>query len=189
MEQRTLSQLFWQQALTGGLILGIALFVWDLAGYWLDLPVSNPGVASFVQFVLLAGGIFWFGRKLREQRGPVAGFSYGQAFGFVMALMLCAGVIYGAGQYFLQVVIAPEYYEEVFEASLLGSSLDENLIEQMINMREGISTIMRNPLVYLFSGIFTMVIYGGLVGLILCAFLKRPADPFAGDKNDYNPEV
>ena len=31
-----------------------------------------------------------------------------------------------------------------------------------------------------FSGIFSMLIYGGLLGLLISIFVRRPADPFGG---------
>ena len=40
--------------------------------------------------------------------------------------------------------------------------------------------LMRNPLFAVFSGIFSMLIYGGLLGLLLSIFVRRPADPFGG---------
>ena len=38
--------------------------------------------------------------------------------------------------------------------------------------------LMRNPLFAVFSGIFSMLIYGGLLGLLISIFVRRPADPF-----------
>lgn len=188
MGERNLSKVFWSEALTGGLVLGIALFVWDLIGYWLNLPMAASKLASVVQFVLLIGGIVYFCRRIRAFRGASIGFPYGTAFGFIMAMMLFTGMIYGLGQYFLQVVIAPAYFNEVFEVTLWDSSLSEELIEQTLAMKQ--SMFMNNPVIYIFSGLFTMCLYGGLVGLIAAALMKRPADPFADNnnpENDYNP--
>ncbi|MCD8185211.1 MAG: DUF4199 domain-containing protein [Rikenellaceae bacterium] len=184
MGERNLSKIFWTEALTGGLVLGVALFFWDLIGYWLDLPLKNSGIASLVQFILITGGIVYFSRRMREFRGPALGFPYGSVFGFTMALMLFTGMVYGVGVFFLQVVIAPGYFVELFEMALVNSSLSEAMIEQTLDMRESMSALMKNPIVYLFSGIFTMVIYGGLVGLIAATFIRRPADPFAGEQPD-----
>lgn len=190
MEQRNTSQLFWQQALTGGLILGIVLFVWDWVGYRLDLPVGNPGMASLVQLALLVAGMFYFTQKLREQRGPALGLSYGQAFGFVLALMLCAGLVYGAGLYFLQVVIAPDYYRQIVLAGVENSSY-QALFQANPDMERMMFAMLRSPVFYLFAGVFTLMFYGGPIGLIACVFLKRPADPFAGGRpnNSDNSEA
>ena len=190
MEEKNLSKVFWTEALTGGLVIGVVLFVWDLIGYFFDMPVKASGLASFVQFLILALGIYYFSRRMREFRGPVLGYPYGTAFGFTMGMMLFVGLVYGIGEFFLQVVIAPEYYSGLREYVLLNSGLDESLIEQSLELMEesAFSRIMKNPIVFVFSGIFTMIIYGGLVGLIISAFVKRPADPFAGNTpNDYTP--
>ena len=188
MGERNLSKVFWSEALTGGLVLGIALFLWDLIGYWLNLPMAASGFASVVQFALLIAGIIYFSRRIRAFRGESIGFPYGTAFGFIMAMMLFTGMIYGIGQYFLQVVIAPAYFNEVFEVTLWDSSFSEDLIEQTLAMKQ--SPFMKNPVIYIFSGLFTMCIYGGLIGLIAAALMKRPANPFAdhdNTENDYNP--
>ena len=179
MEQRNASQIFRQQALAGGLILGIALFVWDWIGYRLDLPVGSPAMASLVQFGLMIAGIVYFTQRLREQRGPALGLSYGQAFGFVLALMFCAGLVYGAGLYFLHVVIAPDYFGQIVQASLENSSYSA-LFQANPDMERMMFAMLGNPFFYLFVGIFTLMIYGGPIGLIACAFRGRPADPFAG---------
>lgn len=46
--------------------------------------------------------------------------------------------------------------------------------------------MMGNPLFVVFSGVGTMIIYGGLLGLIVSLFVKRHGDPFAGANNGQN---
>lgn len=181
MEQKNLSKIFWTEALTGGLIVGIGLFVWELIGYWLNLPEKHSGVVSFVQFVILIAGIIYFCRRLRDFRGQAIGFPYTVVFGFILSMMLFTGIVYGAGQFFLQAVIAPAYYDGIFEATIVNSSFDENLTELMLSMRP----MMKNPFIMILSGIFSFVIYGGLIGLLAAAFLQRPPAP----RNHLNPEM
>lgn len=187
--ETNISKIFWKEAMTGGLVVGVVLFLWDLISYWMDLPMKSSGFASLVQFVLLVGGILYFSRRMREFRGPALGYPYGAAFGFVMGMSLFIGMVYGVGAYFLQIVIAPEYFNELFEIALLTSGLSEDLIEQTLTMRETMSHIMKNPIFFIFSGIFSMALYSGFIGLISAAFLKRPADPFADQTDEYNPEA
>lgn len=184
MLEKSPSKMLWHQALTGGLILGAALFAWEFIVY---LTGMQSFASSLIQVVILAAGIVWFGNKLKIQRGPELGFSYGTSFGFVMALMLCAGAVSGVGEFFLQVVIAPEYYEEAYEIALLNTGFDESLLEQVMDIRK--SGLFKNPLTFMFSGVFALVFLGGFIGLILSAFLQKPADPFAGRDNEYNPEA
>ena len=188
MKEKKLSNVFWTEALTGGLTIGVALFVWELIGYWFDMPMKSSGLASFVVFVLLLGGIIFFCRRMRELRGPALGFSYGEVFGFTMGMMLFTGIVCGIGTFFLKVVIAPEYFNEVLEASLWSSNLSEDMIEQALEMQQ--SSLMSNPAVHVVSGLLSMCVYGGLIGLIVAAFMKRPADPFAENNtpDDYNPQ-
>ena len=169
------------EALRGGLILGVALFLWGLIAYFAKLDMNYGGLVSFIQFLILAGAIYYFARRQQLLRGAKEGFSYGQCLGFILALMLCTGFMYGLGQFFLQGVIDPQYYADLTEAALIESNLDDQMVEMATTMMS--SPIMKNPFVYLFSGIFTMLIYGGLIGLIVSAFVKRPADPFAESQN------
>ncbi len=172
MDKSTASKWMWRQALTGGLIIGLVLFVWDFICYKADLQgfISTP-----IQLLILIGGILYFGNKLRTLRGPELGFPYGTCFGFVIALMLCTGLVYGIGQYFLQMVIAPEHFAEAFEVALQNSGVDDSVMDQAL----GMYGMMKNPLVMIFGGIFSMIFLGGFLGLILSAFLQKKPDPFA----------
>lgn len=182
MQEKSASKMLWHQALAGGLVLGSVLFAWDFVCYAAKV---QSFVAQLLQVLIVAAGIVFYGNKLKTLRGVELGFSYGACFGFVMALMLCTGAVYGVGQFFLQVVIAPEYYAEAYEVTVLNAGLDGEMAEQMIALRA--SALFRNPLMFIISGIFSMIFMGGFIGLILSAFLQKAADPFAGRGNDYDP--
>lgn len=187
MDNKQLSKAFWLEASRGGLILGLILFIWSTVSYYFDMGFDYGSVVSVVQFLLLLGGVFYFAKRMATIRGNVYGFTYGQSMGFILALMLFTGIIYGVGEYILQVIVDPQYFSDLFEMTLYKSNLDERLIEETLKSRKMMTGIMQNPFVMIFSGIFTMVIYGGLIGLIVSAFIKKPADPFA-DHTTLNEE-
>lgn len=108
------------------------------------------------------------------------GFSYGRSLLFVLKMSLFAGVLAGVGQFVLVNWIDPEGFREQFDlmvANMAGGGMGEKEAEMAGSL--GLK-LMRNPLFAVFSGIFSMLIYGGLLGLLISIFVRRPADPFGG---------
>lgn len=96
-------------------------------------------------------------------------------------MSLFAGVLAGVGQFVLVNWIDPEGFREQFDlmvANMAGGGMGEKEAEMAGSL--GLK-LMRNPLFAVFSGIFSMLIYGGLLGLLISIFVvRRPADPFGG---------
>lgn len=177
-DKSQLKKIFWTEAATGGLILGLAMFLLSLTSYYFELALNYSTLLSVIQVLLIAGVMYAMGRKMARIRGEELGFSYGQSMNFILATMIFTGVIYGLGEYVMQVWVDPQYFKDLYEAALYKSTQDEALIEQALKAREQIDNVIKNPGIMVLSGIFSMIIYGGIVGLIVSAFLKRPANPF-----------
>ncbi len=184
MEEKEIRKFFWTEASKGGLFLGLALFVISLISYYFDLNFNYSGTVSIVQVVVISWFIYHFGRNVAVRRGDRLGFTYGQAMGFVLAMMLFTGIIFGVGEFFLQSVIDPEYYRDLYEAVLHNSTADEELIEKALEARALVDPFLKNPLFMVISGVLSMILYGGFVGLIISAFLKRPADPNLSERGE-----
>jgi hypothetical protein len=94
--------------------------------------------------------------------------------------MIFAGILYGA----IKAVAVNTFIEDQYKA-LLGQSMD--MIKQMgvyskaqIKQMNGMMNTMQfNPIFIVFSSIFSMVFSGVLYGLVIAAFTRREADPFA----------
>lgn len=170
-----LKRIAWREAATGGLWLGLALSAITLFGYFTRFRLSVSWVTGLLNFVALAGFILAYGRRMAAHYGPALGYSFAQSIAFTLRLMLFAGVIAGLDQFVMQVYVDPEYYREVFDATAeaVGTSVDEGQME----------SVLHNPIAMAFSGILSMLLYGGLAGVVLAAFLKRPADPSAEPQN------
>ncbi|MDR2936022.1 MAG: DUF4199 domain-containing protein [Rikenellaceae bacterium] len=182
MDASELKKTFWNEAATGGLILGLLMFGLSYVVYVLDWAISHGTIVSFLQ-VLLMGGVIWaMGTRMTRFRGPVLGFPYGQSMKLVLAIMFFAGIIHGLGEFLLQMVIAPEYFKHLYEEALLNSGQSEAVVEQAMAMREKIEVYLKNPLVMVLSGILTMCFMGGIVGMILSIFLKKKPDVFAEEE-------
>lgn len=182
MEENKLKKLYWTEAATGGLILGVAMFVLSFISYYFDFGLDYGSVISVIQIAIIAVAIYLMGRRMAQFRGSRLGFTYGQAMGYTLALMLFTGFIYGLGEYFLQIVIDPAYFDELFEAALYKSGQSEKLIEQAVAAKESMGQMLQNPAVMVISGMFSMLFTGGVVGLIVSIFIKKAPDPFADDE-------
>jgi hypothetical protein len=95
-------------------------------------------------------------------------------------------VVYGMGRFFMTNFIAREYYDalyaEGFDAALV---LYRNtpMYEQILAGRDMAVRMMANPFVLILGGVSGLVMKGGFLGIILCAFLKKNPDIFAAARN------
>ncbi len=186
MDATELKKTFWNEAAMGGLVLGLLMFGLSYLVYVLDLAISHSTFVSFLQ-VLLMGGVIWvMGTRMARFRGPALGFTYGQSMKLVLAIMLFGGIIYGLGEFLLQMVIDPEYFKNLFEEALLSSGQSDAVVEQMVAAREKVEVYLQNPLVMTLSGIITMCFMGGIVGMVLSIFLKKKPDLFAEEDETVN---
>ena len=171
MKEKNLKKIFWSEASLGGLILGLLLFGFLYLSYRWEWSIHHPTLASVTETLLIAVVSYIMARRMGRLRGA-EGFTYGQSMGFILAMMVFTGIIYGLGSYLMQVVIDPEYYRNLYEATLYNT-LDETQAEQALKMRQQMNRFIQNPGVMVLSGIFSMLIYGGIVGLIVSIFTKR----------------
>ncbi len=167
--------LFWRNAANWGFLLGLAVFLWALVVWGLRWEPANGWLAEGLLALILMAAIWITGRKNASLTGD-AGYSYGEAVGFVFALMLFAGIVSGVGQFVIYTYIAPEYY-----ADLIGDMFDRAVAEgnDIVNqtgldkMKSLMISFTHNPFVMIFSGVFDLAVKGGFLGLIFGAFLKR----------------
>lgn len=177
---------FWRDAAKGGIIIGAIEVAVSYIKTWLAMAGSMMGFLFTILEVVAVAYVIY---KLCKQRSMLydsaEGYSYGQNMSFVVALMLLAGVIYGAGYYFLVNFVAPEFFEKSFsEAFNLMYQVMGDVAEQSI---DAAFTMIRSPFYWLFYGVAAMIIYGGIIGLFVSAFVKRKPDIFS-DNNSTNEQ-
>ena len=178
--ERSLSRTEWREAATGGLYAGLAYALLTIAAH---AGRSMPGLVTIlnaVSFFSFAGFLYFYARRMDAYAGG-DGISYGRSLLFILKMSLFAGVLAGVGQFVLVNWIDPEGFREQFDlmvANMAGGGMGEKEAEMAGSL--GLK-LMRNPLFAVFSGIFSMLIYGGLLGLLISIFVvRRPADPFGG---------
>ncbi len=167
--ERSLSRTEWREAATGGLYAGLAYALLTIAAH---AGRSMPGLVTIlnaVSFFSFAGFLYFYARRMAAYAGG-DGFSYGRSLLFVLKMSLFAGVLAGVGQFVLVNWIDPEGFREQFDlmvANMAGGGMGEKEAEMAGSL--GLK-LMRNPLFAVFSGIFSMLIYGGLLGLLISIF-------------------
>ncbi len=172
---------FWQRASNWGLICGGALFVMNLIGWALKLETTNSWLYELLLFIVICPLIIYTGRRNAALAGP-EGYSYGRAVAFVFAMMMFAGIVYGVGRFLMVNFIARDYYDAINAQSMdvaLNMYRNTPMYDQVLEMRDMMVRMMANPFVLILQGVFGLVIKGGFLGLILCAFLKKNPDIFA----------
>ncbi len=181
MEQN-LNKTLWREAATGGLYLGLVYAALSLAAHF---GKSVSGVASLCNalcFFAIAGFLYFYARRAAALSGS-EGFSFGRCYLLMLRISLFAGVLAGLGQFVLINWLDPQGFQD--QMDLTVATLAENGMSEREVRAAGKLTMsmMKNPIVVVLGGIFGMVIYGGLIGLIVSFFAKRPADPFAADRD------
>ena len=172
MMDQNLLKISWREAATGGLWLGLALCGVSVLAYLGRMHVSLSWMSSLLNFLLLAGFILFYGRRMSLHCGS-QGYSFGQSLGFSLKMMMFAGVIAGLGQFILQTYIDPQYYRDLIEEALLNSGFNQ----QEVDLALTAIIDQRSPFMMIISGAMSMILYGGLIGLAVAAFLRRPALP------------
>ena len=172
--EKSFNSIAWREAATGGFYMGLTYAILAIAGH---LMRSHTGVASLagaLGFFSIAGFLYFYSSRMAALRGA-AGFSFGQSMAFVLRMSLFAGILGGLGMFVLYKWIDPEFFRQQMDlaiATYVENGWDEKAVE--------------SALFVVFSGVGTMIIYGGLLGLIVSLFVKRHGDPFAGANNGQN---
>lgn len=154
----------------------------NMIGWALKLEAANPWLYELLLFIVICPMIIYTGKRNARTAGP-EGYSYGRAVGFVFAMMMFTGIVYGVGRFLMINFVGAEYYSPLIEEQanifIRGFSSNEALFDAMIAKKEFIISLMKNPFLLIIGNIVDLVIKGGFLGLILCAFVYTKPDIFA----------
>lgn len=172
--QTDMNNTYLLRASIGGAFIGLVTGVVEV----LQLCCPFTGLA-FIGFAVQLLLMVYYSRQHSQSCGA-KGCSYGQVLGFIVVMMAFAGVLYGA----IKAVAVNTFAEEPFRA-VLGQSID--LLKQMgiysksqIKQMEAMMEQMQfNPIFILFTSVMSMVFSSVFYGLVIAAFTRRDADPFA----------
>lgn len=163
----------WKSALNWGVILGIALIIYSLLMWILDLSLEQW--VSWVSYIIMIGGIVLGTKSYRDNilNGAI---SYGQALGFGVLMMLFASIIAAIYSYIFFAFIDPEFVNKMLqmvEEQLLERGMPDEQIEMAIEMQRK----FMKPVIMALMTIPTYTFIGLIISLITSIFLKKkPAE-------------
>lgn len=179
---------FWKSASNWGLICGAALFIVNLISWACKFEAKEMGwPVELMHFAVICPLILYTGFRNARLCGP-QGYPYGRAVGYIFAVLMFAGIVYGVGRFMMVNFIARDYYDainaktvETMAAAYQGTPMAEQMAS--------VGRWLTNPIVLIIAGIFEMVIKGGVLGLVLAAFVTKKPDPFAAYAADNSGDV
>lgn len=163
----------WKSAMTSGGLLGIALIIFMLITYVLNVPsTSSVNWLSWIIFI----GLLVYGQK--TYRTELGGYiSYGNLVKFGVMMGIFAGFLTGVWQYVLYTMIDPGLWEKQMlelEETYLELGLSEEMIEKSMEANKKFSS----PLLISLGAAFTYALMSLILSLITAAFLKKENDSF-----------
>lgn len=181
MEEKEIKKARFNELLTAGFVLGLLYSVQIFVAYYLNGDSSYNWLFFIYGILVLVYCQTYFGRRaaaLNDTAG--GGYSYLQALGFSIKMLLLSGLIYGFASWLLSSVIDPEY-GELLRRIMLEKALEmaPNSTDEQIEIMRATSNFMTGVWGMMFSSMFSMLLNGGFVALVTSAFIKRKPDIFA----------
>ncbi len=186
MDTKELRRRYWNEILTGALVLGGAIVLLLFLDQALGLH-GKPGL-GFVMTLLQLAVIVWIIYHYTKRGADVytsAGQPYSFAKGFLGALNMSvfSGVVVGLGLYVVMNYISPGNYGAMVSA-MAQAYLDNPALtpEARLAYQEIVtdpSILTGNLTLLLFGAIMAMGLVGGFIGLVTGALLKRDTPPAA----------
>lgn len=170
------NQTAWREAATGGLYMGLTYAILSIAGYMMRAHTGVASLTNALSFFSVAGFLYVYANRVGVLQGA-AGFTFGQSFRFILRVSLFGGIIAGVGMFALYNWIDPEGTVDQLDLTgkmLVQNGWDEKTVEEGLT---GTRVLMKNPLMVIFGGIMQMTFFGGMLGLIISWFVRRPAQP------------
>lgn len=180
---------YWYEALVGGTIVGVVAVAFSILLKLMGGTTAEPSfgvkavnfLSVFVNITLLFG----LTRRFSAKHTPEEGFSFGRGLGFVVAMMIFAGVISGIyssvmANYFIK--------EEVLHSvdEVMAQLQDVYPAEQFDSLYTAMQKAVINPVYLTLSSVISNCFTGALVGLFVGFLTRRRPDIFATPMNDDN---
>ncbi len=161
-----------KDAATGGFYIGLAMFTMVLVRYFLPSTEVVEGIIGVVEFGGMAWLLYFFTIRYGKKRGDF-GMGYASAYGFVIFLMLFAGIIYGSLAFVQTNIIDPEHYTAIQETVIKNNTGFTEEQKELALMAIS-SGLMNNPIVVIISHMLSTLLYGAMLGLVIASLAKRP---------------
>lgn len=191
---------FGNEVLSKGAILGVLMLASNIVEQSAMIYGGTLGWMSFVglEMIVAMAVYIWllyrfaknYSLAVYESRRDPKYFSYGEGLGYVVAVAVLAGVIVAVGGYlFRHFAIGYDNYiagsmqmmQNVLSSSEMPASM-ESVYEPMFSQLESQSE--PSLIKTVFSGVWSYLFTGTILGLIIAGVIKRAPKIFSDTKND-----
>jgi hypothetical protein len=163
-----------------GLIMAIGGTLMNYILYFTGFHDSADKMKS-AQIIGMTGGVLigivclvLAARARRDETPATEGFSYGRSFGACFLTGLW-GVLLGTVSHVLYIgVVNPEFRELIVQGELAKMEA-RGMSSTQIEQAEGMVRMMTGPIPQGIIGLIMGLIFWTLIGLIIAAFIRRPA--------------
>jgi len=172
---------FWRNAAICGAIIGVTDVVIAEIILGFNLQGYHIGLLEFLLFLYL---LWFFTRRYAASRGD-RGCPYADCLGYIAAMMLFAGLVYGfiyavSVATFLSEQTAATIEQSIEQVEQMGMYSSSQLKQSKVIM----TTVMTNPFIVFISSILSMIFKGVFFGLFISLLTKRPANIFADEQQN-----
>ncbi len=162
----------WKNALNWGVILGVALIIYSLLMWFLDLSLEKW--VSWVSYLIIIGALIVATKSYRDNTlGGVI--SYGQALGYGTLVVMFGSIVTAIYTYLFMKFIDPEFIDKILlmtEEQLIEKGIPDEQIEMGIEMQKKFMT----PTIMSLGSIPTYTFIGFIISLITSIFLKKKSE-------------
>jgi len=165
---------FWKASITNGAILGIALIIFSVLLYILDLTTTKG--MNYISYVIIIAGIIWATKTYRDNNlgGTI---SYGQALGFATMVVVIAALISSIYSYVFMKFIDPSVIDKII-AMGEEEMIKRGMNDEQIEMTQSMQAKFMKPGLMNIIGFFALVLWGFVLALITSIFMKKEGDPY-----------
>lgn len=163
---------YYYKVINGGLGIGILNCVPQYLNWAFNETLFSGWMVFLFQVIVIVALLYTFGKQAAAIMDKGDGYSFGKAFGFAMMTSLCAGFVAAFFAWLLMSVIDPTMSSKLINATYEQAEL-MNLDEAATEMAVKTTTFFTSFGGMVMSNILSMVISGGLLGLITSALVKR----------------
>lgn len=187
---------FWNEAAKCGAVIGLILavssvlencvFLTEGMGFIYLMILEFFGVAA-VHYYLLHR----YTRRRSQLYTADEGFTFGQGYGFLLAVSGFAGIIVGVVQaVYLHLIVGYANYIDQYVSWMTGlvgrmgnvPSSMEGLFSQVVNELQ--NTPAPSILQTLWGGVWSSLVFGAIFGLIIAGVISRAPKPFDTEVNE-----
>lgn len=181
---------FWNDTAKCGALLGAVLSVSFILENWMTLSGRMAMYALMtVEWIAVVVLHYYLLHRFTRSRSQLytaeEGFSFGQAYGFLMVVSAFAGILAGVVQYiYLHLVLGYANYTErmvqaVTDMLSMGGNVSASYEGMIMPMLEQIqSAPAPSVIATVWGGMFTSLLFGAVFGLIIAGVLSRAPRPF-----------